>query len=55
VVGAASDVYRAEAAKQIEEAYRNRDQARDLRKEKMALQFRRAMSACMEGHGYIVK
>jgi hypothetical protein len=55
VVGAASDVYRAEAAKQIEEAYRNRDQARDLRKEKIALKFRRAMSACMEGHGYIVK
>ena len=55
MVGAASDASRAESARQMEEAYQNRNQARDLRKEKKALQFRRAMSACMEGRGYTVK
>lgn len=55
MAGAISDASRAEAARQMEEAYQNRNQARDLRKEKKALQFRRAMSACMEGRGYTVK
>jgi hypothetical protein len=55
MVGALSDSSRQESARQLEEAYQNRDQARDLRKEKKALQFRRAMSACMEGRGYTVK
>jgi len=55
MAGAVSDVSRAEQARQMEEAYQNRDQARDLHKEKKALQFRRAMSACMEGRGYTVK
>jgi hypothetical protein len=55
MAGAAADVSRQEAARQMEEAYQNRDQARDLHKEKKALQFRRAMSACMEGRGYTVK
>ncbi len=55
MMGAMSDASRAEAARQMEEAYQNRNQARDFHKEKKALQFRRAMSACMEGHGYTVK
>jgi outer membrane lipoprotein SlyB len=55
MAGAISDATRAESARQMEEAYQNRDQARDLHKEKMALQFRRAMSACMEARGYTVK
>lgn len=55
VLGAASDASRQETALQMEEAYQNRDKARDLRREKKALQFRRAMSACMEGRGYTVK
>jgi hypothetical protein len=55
MLGAASDASRQETALQMEEAYQNRDKARDLRKEKKALQFRRAMSACMEGRGYTVR
>lgn len=55
MAGAVSDATRAESARQMEEAYQNRDQARDLHKEKKALQFRRAMSACMEARGYTVK
>ncbi len=55
MMGAVSDASRAEAARQMEEAYQNRYQARDLRKEKKALQFRRAMSACLEGRGYTVQ
>lgn len=55
MAGAVSDASRAEAARQLEEAYRNRDQGRDFRQERRALQFRRAMSACMEGRNYTVK
>jgi len=55
MMGAVSDASRVEAARQMEEAYQNRYQARDLRKEKKALQFRRAMSACLEGKGYTVQ
>ena len=55
LAGAASDMSRQEYVRQMEEAYQNRNQARDFHKEKKALQFRRAMSACMEGRGYTVK
>jgi hypothetical protein len=55
MLGATSDISREESAKQIEEAYQNSDQARDVHNEKRALQFRRAMSACLEGRGYTVK
>ena len=55
LAGAASDLSRQEYARQMEEAYQNRNQARDFHKEKKALQFRRAMSACMEGRGYTIK
>ena len=55
MAGATSDISRQESARQMEEAYQNRNQARDLHKEKKVLQFRRAMSACMEGRGYTVK
>jgi hypothetical protein len=55
MMGAISDASRVEATRQMEEAYQNRHQARDLHKERKALQFRRAMSACMEGCGYTVK
>ena len=55
VVGASSDISREESARQMEEAYANSNQARDVHKEKKALDFRRAMSACLEGRGYTVK
>jgi outer membrane lipoprotein SlyB len=55
IVGAASDISRQEAARQMEEAYNNRNQGRDIHKEKKALAFRRAMSACLEDRGYNVQ
>jgi len=55
VVGAASDVSRQQYAQQMEEAYVNRDQALDARYEGQAHNFRRAMTACLEGRGYTVK
>jgi hypothetical protein len=55
IAGAVSDISREESARQLEEAYANSNQARDVHKEKKALDFRRAMSACLEGRGYTVK
>ena len=55
MAGAVSDISRQEAVRQLEEAYANGNQARNVQKEKKALEFRRAMSACLEGRGYTVK
>ena len=55
MAGAASDISRQESARQLKEAYANSNQARDVHKEKKALEFRRAMSACLEGRGYTVR
>lgn len=55
VAGAVSDTTRQQYAQQMEEAYANRDQALDARYEGKARDFRRAMSACLEGRGYSVQ
>jgi len=55
IAGAASDISRQESARQMEEAYDRRNEGRDMQKERKALDFRRAMSACLEGRGYSVK
>jgi len=55
VAGAVSDTTRQQYAQQMEEAYANRDQALDPRYEGKARDFRRAMSACLEGRGYSVQ
>ena len=55
MLGASSDISREESARQMEEAYDNHNQARDVHKEKKALDFRMAMSACLEGRGYTVR
>jgi hypothetical protein len=55
MAGAASDISRQESARQMEEAYANHNVARDVQKERKALDFRRAMSACLEGRGYNVR
>lgn len=55
IAGAASDASRQEAARQAEEAYARQDQARTAQEEARALDFRRAMGACLEGRGYSVK
>jgi len=55
VVGAASDATRQQYAQQMEEAYDRRDQALDTQYDGKARDFRRAMTACLEGRGYSVK
>jgi len=55
VAGAISDVTRQQYARQMEEAYANSDQALDVRYEEKVRDFRRAMSACLEGRGYSVQ
>jgi len=55
LIGAASDASRQQYAEQMEEAYARSDQALDTRYEVKARDFRRAMSACLEGRGYSVQ
>jgi hypothetical protein len=55
VAGAASDVSRQESARQMEEAYSHRDRALSSQLDAQALDFRRAMGACLEGRGYSVQ
>ena len=55
IAGAISDATRQQYAEQMEEAYANRDQALDPAYEGKARDFRRAMSACLEGRGYSVQ
>ncbi len=55
VVGAVSDSSRQQTARQLEEAYSNSERTLDAQYEGRALTFRRAMSACLEGHGYTVQ
>ena len=55
IAGAASDATRQQQAQQLEEAYSNRDRAIDVQYEERAFNFRRAMSACLEGRGYNVQ
>ena len=55
IAGAASDSSRQQTARQLEEAYSNRDRALDAQYEGRALNFQRAMGACLDGRGYTVK
>jgi len=55
IVGAASDSSRQQTAMQLEESYSKRDRSLDAQYEGGALNFRRAMSACLEGRGYTVQ
>jgi hypothetical protein len=53
--GAVSDAQRAEAAKRVQGRYDQREAARVARLEGQAIDYRRALSACLEGRGYTVK
>jgi outer membrane lipoprotein SlyB len=55
LIGAASEASKQQYAEQMEEAYARNDQALDTRYEGKARDFRRAMSACLEGRGYSVQ
>jgi len=55
ILGGASDTARQAQAGQIEGTYAARDRAYDAQLEKKELDFKRAMSACLEGRGYSVQ
>jgi hypothetical protein len=55
VIGAASDSARQERAQEIEDAYNRRAQAQGAQLDMKAYNYRRAMSACLEGRGYSVR
>jgi hypothetical protein len=55
IAGSASDASRQENARQVEEAYAGQDRRREIDLDAKAFNFRRAMSACMEGRGYTVR
>jgi hypothetical protein len=55
IAGAASDASRQDTARRMEDAYSRQSQSRTAQEEARALDFRRAMGACLEGRGYSVK
>jgi hypothetical protein len=54
-LGAASDASREAQAQRIEDRYNRRGDAQSAQVEEQATNYRRAMSACLEGRGYTVK
>lgn len=54
-LGAASDAQREEQAKRVQERYDQRSAAQNARIEEQASNYRRALTACLEGRGYTVK
>ena len=55
VLGAAADSSRQAEADRLQSRYDRRDAQRDARIEQQAQDYRRAMSACLEGRGYAVE
>jgi len=55
MAGAASDTARQQSAQELEDAYDRSDRAGNAEYERKAFDFRRAMSACLEGRGYSVR
>jgi hypothetical protein len=53
--GAASDAQREARVNQVQKRYDDRDNARMAKLEKQAGNYRRALTACLEGRGYTVK
>jgi len=54
-LGAASDANRAAQAKQVQQRYDQRTNAQNAQIEEQASNYRRAMTACLEGRGYSVR
>ncbi len=53
--GAASDAQRQERVNQVQRRYDDRENARMAKLEEQASNYRRALTACLEGRGYTVK
>jgi len=54
-IGAASDASRQAQANQVQQRYDRRNAAQSARIEEQAGNYRRALTACLEGRGYTVK
>jgi hypothetical protein len=54
-LGAASDASRAAHAKQVQDRYDRRSSAQAAQLDMQASNYRRALTACLEGRGYTVK
>jgi hypothetical protein len=55
LIGAASDSARQQQAERVQRSYDARDAEREARIERQSGDYRRAISACLEGRGYTVK
>lgn len=55
MLGAASEEAKQQQAEQIQQHYNAKDAQRYARQERQASDYRRAMSACLEGRGYTVR
>lgn len=55
ILGAASETAKQEQAQQLQQHYDARDAQHYARTEKQARDYRRAMTACLEGRGYTVR
>jgi hypothetical protein len=55
VLGSASDAARAQQAREIQRRYEQRESERLARIEQQSSDYRRAVTACLEGRGYTVK
>jgi hypothetical protein len=55
IIGAASDASRQDRAREIEEAYNRREQMLNSQLDRNSYDYRRAISACLEGRGYSVR
>ena len=55
MIGAASDAERQEQAERVQKQYDAKEAQRYARLEKQARDYRRAMTACLEGRGYSVR
>ena len=54
-LGAASDASRQQRAQRVQEQYNRRSAAESAQIEAQAINYRRALTACLEGRGYTVK
>jgi hypothetical protein len=55
ILGASSEAAKQQQAERIEQQYNARDAQTYSRLERQARDYRRAMTACLEGRGYTVK
>ena len=55
MLGAASDAARQQQAEQMQRQYDTREARKYARLDRQARDYQRAMTACLEGRGYVVR